>query len=125
MPRIYVSANDFVSYPVALAFAGRVAQLQGITGALDRLLAAASKRVDGACHKKVIAPGTTTIATGGGISAGATSVNLTSTLGLGNGQEEAVILGVGLGSQEIVPIQPGGANVSSWISPYPGTIQLA
>src|SRR5579864_3019438 len=104
MPRLYVSIADFQNYPVALAFAGRVAQLAAISGALDRLLAGASKRVDGYCHKRVVLPPSTTIATGGGISTGATSVNLTSTLGFDNGQEEAVILGVGLGSQEIVPI---------------------
>ena len=108
-----------------MAFTSQVATLQATTGALDKLLARASRRVDLFCKKRVITPPNTTIATGGGISIGATSVNLTSTLHYDNGQEMALVLGVGLTTQEIVPVAPGGVNVTSWTSPYPGTITLA
>ena len=60
----------------------------------------------------------------GGIAQGGTVLPVASTLGFDNGYEEAVVLGTG-GNQEIIPVMPGGINVTSWVSPYPGTITLA
>lgn len=124
MPRLYLNPTLFNETAEALTFPVQVARLQAVSGALDQLLARASRRVDLTCKKRVMSPGTTTIATGGGISAGATSVNLTSTLGFDNGQEQAILLNPGGANAEIVPVLPGGVNVTSWISPYPGSLAL-
>lgn len=121
MPRVYLPVSDFGSYPAALMFSYQVAQLQAVSGALDRLLARASRRVDGFCHKRIGAPPLTTIGTGG-IAQGGTSLPITSTLGFDNGQEEAVLLNPGGANQEIVPLVPGGVSVSNWTPPYPGTL---
>ncbi len=124
MPRMYIAAADFALYPAALAFPFQVAQLTAVgSGALDRMLARASRRVDGYCKKRIGAPGNTTVGTGG-IAAGATVLPVASTLGFDGGQEEALILGTG-GTQEILPVVPGGIAVTSWVAPYPGTITLA
>lgn len=123
MPRLYLSPTQFTSYPQAITFAGQVAQLTAISGAMDQLLARASRRVDNYARKRIVQAGSTTVGVGG-ISQGGTSLPVASTLGFDNGQEQAIILGSG-GTQEIVPIAPGGVSVSSWTSPYPGTITLA
>ncbi len=123
MPRIYVSATDFLSYPQAISFAYQIAQLQAQSGGLDKLLARASRRVDGYARKRICSAPPTTVATSG-IAPGGTSLPVASTLGFDNGQEQAVIIGSG-GTAETLPIMPGGVTVSSWSSPYPGTITLA
>lgn len=123
MPRLYISVAQFASYPVAVTFAFQVTQLTAISGAMDMLLARASRRVDNYARKRLVTPGTTTIGTGG-IAAGGTSLPVVSTLGYDNGQEQAVIIGSG-STQEVLPIFPGGVQVTSWSSPYPGTITLA
>lgn len=123
MPRLYLTPTQFNSYPQAITFAGQVAQITAISGAMDMLLARASRRVDNYARKRIVQPGTTTLASGG-ISQGGTSLPVASTLNFDNGQEQAVIIGTG-GTQEIVPILPGGVSVSSWASPYPGTLTLA
>jgi hypothetical protein len=122
MPRIYVSPGAFSLFPQAITFAGQVASLTAISGAMDQLLARASRRVDGYARKRIVQPGTTTVGTGG-IAAGGTSLPVVSTLGYDNGQEQAVIIGSG-GTQEIAAIVPGGVNVTSWATPYPGTLTL-
>jgi hypothetical protein len=111
-----------MSYPVALTFSFQVAQLQA-AGGMDRLLARASRRVDGFARKRIVIPPVASIATGG-IAAGSTSLPMTSTLGFDRGQEEAVIIGSG-GTAEIIAIAPGGVTVTSWYSPYPGSLILA
>ncbi|GHO99546.1 hypothetical protein KSF_095940 [Reticulibacter mediterranei] len=123
MPRLYLTPTQFTSYPQAITFAGQVAQLTAISGAMDQLLARASRRVDNYARKRIVQPGATTVGSGG-ISQGGTSLPVASTLGFDNGQEQAVILGSG-GTQEIVPLVPGGVQVTSWSSPYPGTLTLA
>lgn len=123
MPRLYVSTTDFLAHPAALAFPTQIAQVQANSGALDKLLARASRRVDGFARKRIQAIPATTVASPG-CSAGATSLPITSTLGFDNGQEEAIVLGTG-GTQEIIPIAPGGVATSSWSGVYPGTITLA
>lgn len=79
--------------------------------------------MDGYLEKRLQAPGSSTLV--GSVSAGATSINAASTLTLDNLAEQAVILDSGNGSQETALIQPGGVSVTSWASPYPGTITLA
>lgn len=123
MPRLYITPAQFSSYTVAIAFAFQVAQLNAVSGALDMLLARASRRVDNYARKRIGAPGSTTVGTGG-IAAGATALPVASTLGFDGGQEQAVILGSG-GTQEIIPVLPGGVQVTTWTSPYPGTLALA
>jgi hypothetical protein len=124
MPRLYCTPTQFQQTTAFLAFAFQVAQLSAIgNGALDQLLARASRRVDAYCRKRIGAPGSTTVGTGG-IAAGGVSLPVASTLGFDGGQEQAVIIGTG-GTQETLPVLPGGVSVSSWTAPYPGTITLA
>lgn len=123
MPRLYIAPGQFSAYPVAITFNFQIAQLSAIGGALDQLLARASRRVDGYARKRIVSPPATTVGSGG-IAQGGTSLPVASTLGLDNGQEEAVIIGSG-GTREIVPVAPGGVQVTSWASPYPGTITLS
>lgn len=124
MPRLYLSTTDFQNTLEALTFSAQLTRTAAVPGALDQLLARASRRVDGFCRKRIGVPGQTTIASGGGISAGATSIIVNSTLGFDNGQEQAILLGSG-GTQEIVPLVPAPVSVSSWTSPYPGSLTLA
>lgn len=123
MVKLYVTPTQITAHTVGITFGFQIAQLQAISGALDQLLSRASSRVDAYCRKRLQLPGTTTVASPG-ISAGATSLPVASTLGFDDGHEQAVIIGSG-GTQEIVAITPGGVNVTSWSSPYPGTIQLS
>jgi hypothetical protein len=48
-----------------------------------------------------------------------------STLNFDNGQEQAVLINPGGGNQEILPLAPAPVKVSSWASPYPGSLTLA
>lgn len=123
MARMYLSVSDFLATTQAITFSFQITQVQAQSGAMDRLLARASKRVDAYARKRICQAGTTAIGAGG-ISQGATSLPVASTLGFDNGQEQAVIIGSG-GTQETLPLAPGGVNVTSWSSPYPGTLTLA
>jgi hypothetical protein len=120
---MYISTSDFPTYSVAITFSFQITQLQAQSGGMDRLLARASRRVDGYSRKRIVTPGTTTVGIGG-ISLGGTALPVVSTLGFDNGQEQAVIIGSG-GTQETIPLAPGGVQVTSWASPYPGTLTLA
>jgi|SRR5579884_95288 len=124
MPRLYLSPTDLSNYTVALTFAYYITKLGNMPGALDRLLANASRRVDAFCSKRIGAPPTTTVGTGG-IAQGATSLPVASTLGFDNGQEQAVLINPGGGTQEIIPLAPGGVQVANWTAPYAGTLTLA
>jgi len=92
------------------------------SGVLDKLLARASARVDAFTNRRIQAPGSTTLSTGA--SAGDSSISVASTLNLDNNSEQAAVIGTG-STQETVVISPGGVSVSSYTSPYPGTIALA
>src|SRR5437763_15882347 len=105
MVRLYCTPATFSTTTAALAFPFQIAQLQALPGAIDRLLATASRRVDSFCRKRVQLPGTTTVGTGG-IAQGATSLPVVSTLGFDGGQEQAILLGVG-SAQEIIPVHTG------------------
>lgn len=107
--------------PIGVALANPLEQLGA--GVLDKLLARVSQRADGYCSKRLQAPGSSTLV--GGVSAGATQINVASTLTLDNQSEQAVMLDTGNATQETALIQPGGVQVTSWVSPYPGTITLA
>lgn len=124
MPRLYISTTDFANTLEALTFPAQMARINAISGALDMLLSRASRRVDGFCKKRILVPGQTAIAVGGGISAGATSVNVTSTLNFDNGQEQAILINPNGGTAEIVPLVPAPVQVSAWASPYPGSLKL-
>jgi hypothetical protein len=121
MPRLYLSTNELNEHPIGLALASQISQLG--TGVLDKLLFKASSRVDSTCRKRVQAPQSTTVGTGG-IAAGGISLPVASTLGFDNLAENAVIVDTG-GLQEILPVVPGGVSVSSYSPPYPGTLTLA
>lgn len=126
MPRLYLSTTDFANTLEALTFSAQMVRLNALSGAVDRMLAQATRRVDLFCKKRVVGMPTTTIAVGGGIIAGATAVNVTSTLGFDNGQETALYFNPGGANAEIVPVLPGGIVITTPLaSPYPGSIQLA
>jgi hypothetical protein len=121
MPRIYLSTTEFNASPLGLAMAPVVSQLG--TGVLDQLLARCSQRCDNYCEKRLQAGGTSTLSQA--VSANATTISVASTNTLDNLSEQAVIIDVGNSNQEIISIPPGGVSVTSWTSPYPGTVQLA
>lgn len=123
MPRLYVNTDDFLKYPEALAFPAQIARLQAVSGALDLLLAQASRRVDLYARKRILAPPSTTLSSA--VVPGATSLPVTATLGFDGEKEQAVLLNPGGATQEIVPLSPGGVQVSSWTSPYPGNLALS
>lgn len=87
------------------------------------MLARASQRCDTFCERRLQAPGSTTLATT--VSGGVSSINVASSLTLDNLSEQAVFLDYGNSNQEVVLVQPGGVNVTSWVAPYPATIALA
>jgi len=123
MPRLYLTPSELTELPLGLS--PQVASITSQLGAgvLDKMLFRASQRCDRFCQKRLQAPGTTTLSQSA--SAGATSVSLASTLTFDDLAEQAVILNPGGGNQETVLIQPGGVTVSSYTSPYPGTLQLS
>jgi len=120
MPRIYVTPAELNELPLGIALAAELSQLGA--GVLDKMLARASQRADNFCQKRLGAPPSTTVGTGG-ITAGQTALPVASTLGFDNKDEQAVIVDTG-GLQETKIIAPGGVSVSSWASPYPGTLTL-
>lgn len=116
-----MSVAELNESPAGIALSGPLARLS--SGVLDKLLFRASERVDGRCKKRIQSPALTTVAAPG-ISAGGTSLPVASTLTFDNKEDNGVILGTGA-SQEILQIVPGGVSVSSYTSPYPGTLTLA
>ena len=121
MPRQYVTPSDVNSSAIGIALAAQISQLPA--GEIDRVTFRASRRVDGFCRRRLGAPQSTTVGTGG-ITAGATVLPVSSTLGWDNKEEECVIVGSG-NLLEIIPLVPGGVIVTSFASPYAGTLQLA
>jgi hypothetical protein len=122
MPRLYVTTTELAESP--LGSSPLIAQYLATAGpgSVDKMLARASQRVDTYCRKRIQAPGASTLSANA--LAGALSISVASTLTLDNEAEQAVQIGTG-GTQEIVPIAPGGITVTSWATPYPGTIALA
>jgi hypothetical protein len=121
LPRVYLSPTEFSEMPIGAALANQINAMG--TGVLDKMLARASQRCDIFCEKRLQQVGSTTLASG--VSAGQSSLSLNSTLTLDNLAEQAAMVDYGNTNQETVLIQPGGVSVSSWASPYPGTVQLA
>lgn len=121
MPRLYLSATEFQSEPMAIALAPLIAQLPA--GTLDRLLDRASRRCDSFCDRRLQAPGTSTLSQP--TNANTTTISVSSTLTLDDLAEQAVIIDAGNSNQETVDIVPGGVNVTTWAMPYPGILTLA
>lgn len=120
MPRIYLTPAEILSMPIGIALQGQISALN--PGVLDQMLARASQRCDQYCEKRLQAPSSSTLTANA--NAGALSISVASTLTLDNLSEQAIILDNGNSNQETVIIQSGGVNVTSWQSPYPGTITL-
>jgi hypothetical protein len=121
--KLYLTPTELNMHPIGLALSGPVAQVQAAaTGALDNLLSQASELVDSFCGYRLGKPGSSVIT--GGVTAGALSLTVDSTLTLDSGDEQAIIVGTGP-SAEIIPLEAGGVQVSSLGSPYPGTLSLA
>lgn len=117
--RLYLTPSELQEMPLGV---GLQSQLAGLSsGVVDKLLARASARCDAFCRRRLQAPGSTTLAADA--ASGATTLSLTSTLTLDNLDEQAVILGSGA-TQETISLVAGGVTVSSWTSPYPGTVKL-
>jgi hypothetical protein len=119
---MYLDPLSVESSPLGLSpqIAGLISRMP--QGSLDQLIQRASQRVDTYCERRIQAPGSTTVQTT--VSAGVSTLSLTSTLTLDNKAENAAIIGTG-GTQETVEIQPGGVyTTSDEVYPYPGTITL-
>lgn len=122
MPVQFLTPAEVLETPLGIALAPQLSALNA--GVLDKLTFRASQKVNSFCRKRLQMPPTTTIASGGSVSAGATALSLASTLGFDNQAEQAILVGSG-GTQELLTIVPGGVTVSSYVYPYPGTITLA
>lgn len=120
MPRIYITPSDLLSTPFGLAVQGQINQLP--PGAIDQLIARACQRADGYCEKRLQAPGSSTLSAEA--TANTSTLSVVSTLTLDQLAEQAAIIDEGNSNQETVIIQTGGVNVTSWQSPYPGTLTL-
>lgn len=106
--------------PIGIGLSGQLGALG--PGVLDKLLSRASQRCDSYTEKRLGMPAPTTLAASA--SANATSISVVSTLGLDELAEQAAILDLGNSNQETVLIQTGGVNVTTWQTPYPGTLTL-
>lgn len=122
MPRLYLSPGDFLLSPLGVNPSVQAITSQLLPGALDMLCARASERCDTYCQKRLQAPASTTLSALA--NAGDTSISVASLLTFDNLSELAVIVGVGGGNQETIEIVPGGTSVTTWQSPYPGTVML-
>lgn len=122
MPRIYLTPAEFSMTPMGLNPSVQAITNQLLPGALDQLLARSSERCDTYCQKRLQAPASTTLSAPA--STGDTSISVASLLTFDNLSELAVIVGVGGGNQETVQVVPGGTNVTTWLTPYPGTVTL-
>lgn len=124
MPRQYLSPTDFSMTVIAQIplFATRIAGLAA--GALDAMLFRASMRADRFCKRRLGAPGTTTVGTGGCV-AGATLIPLSSTLTIDSLDEQIIIVGSG-GTVETLLAVPGSVKaITPLVPPYPGTVKVA
>ncbi len=121
MPRLYLTSAELKEGPLGYSMAGPINALS--VAALDKLLFRASERVDGFCKRRLQTIGSTTISGSSTILAGSTSLPVVSTLTFDNKDEQAVTIGTG-GTQETILVQSGGVSVSSFTSPYPGTLTL-
>src|SRR6266568_9108848 len=121
MPRLYLTSAELKESVLGYSMSGPINALSA--AALDKLLFRSSERVDGFCKRRLQTIGSTTISGSSTIVAGSTSVPVASTLTFDNKDEQAVTIGTG-GTQETILVQSGGVSVSSFTSPYPGTLTL-
>lgn len=120
IPRIYVTPQELEALPLGVALASQINALN--PGVLDQMLARCSQRADTYCEKRLQAAGSTTLSAVA--TANTNNISVTSTLTLDQLAEQAAIIDSGNSNQETVLIQTGGVNVTSWQSPYPGTLTL-
>lgn len=118
VPRLYITPIEFQLSPMGLNPSVQAIISQLAPGVIDQLIARASERCDMYCQKRLQAPASTSLSQG--VSAGATTISVASTITFDNLAELAVIIDTG-SNQETVQITPGGVTVTSWLSPYPGT----
>lgn len=119
MPRIYITPAELLETPLGIGLSSDFSSLGN--GVLDKLISRASVMCDDYCNKRIQAPGSTTLAQNASV--GASTISVASTLTLDDKDEQMVIIGTG-STQESIIIATGGVLVSSWVSPYPGTITL-
>lgn len=120
LPRLYLTPAEFAEMPIGLGLSGQLNALA--PGVLDKLLTRASQRCDTFAEKRLGIPPATTLSSAA--TAGASSISVTSTLGLDELPEQAAIIDLGNSNQETVQIESGGVSVTNWQSPYPGAITL-
>ena len=111
-----MTPQEIQDSPLGIGLSASISALP--SGQIDRMLARASQSCDSECRRRLQAPGSTTLAQS--CSAGATQISVSSTNTLDELDEQAVQIGT-----ETILIKPGGVTVTSWVSPYPGTINLA
>lgn len=116
MPRLYLTPSELNETPLGIGLASSISALT--PNVIDKLLARASQSCDSECRRRLQAPGSTTL--NQNASPGVTQISVASTLTLDNLDEQAVQIGT-----ETILIKPGGVTVTTWASPYPGTINLA
>lgn len=121
IPRLYANRTDFLNSVVGTVYASQITQIPANT--VDAMLFTASQNCDNFTKRRLGAPQSTTLSAQA--NPGDMSVQVASTIGWDSGAEQAIILDTG-NAQEIIPIVPGGVTANMpYISPYPGTINLA
>lgn len=116
MPRQYLAPTDFAAHPLGIALGAGGLQ----AGVLDRALFRASQRVDKFCRRKLGYPSPTTLSTG--VAAGASQLQLVSSLGFDGTPDTVVQIGTGA-TQETLRVA-GLTNVLATPAPYAGTLTL-
>lgn len=117
----YLTPTAFKATPVGIGMTNQIAKLS--PGTLEQLISRASERCNNLCKRRLIAPPVTQVSNA--VLAGSMTLPIASTLGYDGGSEYGVIVGVGLPTQEIIPLQAGGVATSDYTtSPYPGTMTL-
>jgi len=107
--------------PLGVGLANQIAALPA--NSIDQTLSRASQSCDDWCERRLQAPGSSTLSAPA--STGATSISVASTSTLDDLSEWGAILNPGGSNQETIAINSGGVAVTSWASPYPGTLSLA
>ncbi len=119
MPRQYCTQADLNDSALYIALKP---MLNLMTSAgIDKQLFMASQRCDSYCKKRIQAPPTTTVGGTFQVQIGTSAFPLASTIGIDNQPEQLAIIGTG-GTQETISFN--GVNVTTYTSPYPGTLNL-
>ena len=113
--RLYLSAADFAETAMGAYWASVATDIQ-----IARALANASRRVDSLVGYHLGLNGATTLSAPASI--GDTALQVTSTLGFDAGAEASIQLDA---ANTLETPNITGVTVSTWGTPYPGTLQLA